>query len=190
MVILFQDILESKLEYRVSRLICTLGSPIWWTLYCWFNLGPFLITQACSQIEHGIMALFGPSDLLLGTHVQSLCDALDIPHLEARYSVSFENCQFIELDEKNWSKFTYFQEWFWKHFSRIFPQLTSLPRLDEPSIPRYDEILELDQGSHFIRRWFWFGETSRFGSNTIYQKFGIVHKTNHAWELSNGFGRN
>ena len=33
------------------------------------------------------MALFGPSDLLLGTHVQSLCDALDIPHLEARYKL-------------------------------------------------------------------------------------------------------
>ena len=40
--------------------------------------------KVCSQIEHGILALFGPSDLLLGTHVQSLCDALDIPHLEAR----------------------------------------------------------------------------------------------------------
>ena len=41
--------------------------------------------KACSQIQHGILALFGPSDLLLGTHVQSLCDALDIPHLEARW---------------------------------------------------------------------------------------------------------
>ena len=40
--------------------------------------------QVCSQIEHGILALFGPSDLLLGSHLQSLCDALDIPHLEAR----------------------------------------------------------------------------------------------------------
>lgn len=40
--------------------------------------------QVCSQIEHGILALFGPSDLLLGSHMQSLCDALDIPHLEAR----------------------------------------------------------------------------------------------------------
>ena len=28
--------------------------------------------------------LFGPSDLLLGSHMQSLCDALDIPHIEAR----------------------------------------------------------------------------------------------------------
>ena len=40
--------------------------------------------QVCGQIEHGMLALFGPSDLLLGSHIQSLCDALDIPHLEAR----------------------------------------------------------------------------------------------------------
>ena len=164
------------------------------TLYCWSNLSPFLITQACSQIEHGIMALFGPSDLLLGTHVQSLCDALDIPHLEARYSDPNLNSPFQKSIHRAWSRkcsSTFiFQEWFWKHFSRIFPQLTSLPRLDEPSIPRYDEIFELDQGSHFIWRWFWFGQTSRFGSNTIYQKFRVVHSTNHTWELSNGFGRN
>ena len=43
-----------------------------------------LVCQVCGQIEHGILALFGPSDLLLGSHMQSLCDALDIPHIEAR----------------------------------------------------------------------------------------------------------
>ncbi len=40
--------------------------------------------KVCGQVEHGILALFGPSDLLLGSHIQSICDALDIPHLEAR----------------------------------------------------------------------------------------------------------
>lgn len=30
------------------------------------------------------MALFGPSDMLLGSHMQSICDAMDIPHLESR----------------------------------------------------------------------------------------------------------
>lgn len=29
-------------------------------------------------------AIFGPQDYLLGSHIQSLCDALDIPHIEAR----------------------------------------------------------------------------------------------------------
>jgi hypothetical protein len=41
----------------------------------------------CGLVEHGILALFGPSDPLLGSHIQSICDALDIPHLEARNDI-------------------------------------------------------------------------------------------------------
>jgi len=43
--------------------------------------------KICQQVSYGIQALFGPSDLILGSHVQSLCDALDIPHLEARIDI-------------------------------------------------------------------------------------------------------
>lgn len=31
-----------------------------------------------------MQALFGPSDGTLGTHIQSICEALDVPHIEAR----------------------------------------------------------------------------------------------------------
>ena len=41
------------------------------------------MNQICQQVSYGIQALFGPSDLILGSNVQSLSDALDIPHLEA-----------------------------------------------------------------------------------------------------------
>ena len=44
----------------------------------------FNLFQICHQVSYGIQALFGPNDFILGSHVQSLCDALDIPHLEAR----------------------------------------------------------------------------------------------------------
>ncbi|XP_052133234.1 glutamate receptor ionotropic, kainate 2-like [Frankliniella occidentalis] len=40
--------------------------------------------QACRLVGGGVHALFGPTDPLLGTHVHSVCDALDIPHLEVR----------------------------------------------------------------------------------------------------------
>lgn len=43
-----------------------------------------LIFTACKQIDFGVQAIFGPSDPVLGPHVQSICDALDIPHLETR----------------------------------------------------------------------------------------------------------
>lgn len=32
----------------------------------------------------GVYAIFGPSDPIIGTHIQSICDALDIPHFESR----------------------------------------------------------------------------------------------------------
>ena len=43
--------------------------------------------KVCGQVEHGILALFGPSDPLLGSHIASICDALDIPHLESRNDI-------------------------------------------------------------------------------------------------------
>ena len=41
--------------------------------------------EACWQVQQGVFAIFGPSDPFLGSHVQSICDALEIPHLEARF---------------------------------------------------------------------------------------------------------
>lgn len=43
----------------------------------------------CRQMEYGVQALFGPSDPFLGAHVQSICEALNLPHIETR--VDFEN---------------------------------------------------------------------------------------------------
>ncbi|XP_075215419.1 glutamate receptor ionotropic, kainate 2 [Lycorma delicatula] len=44
--------------------------------------------KACKQMEFGVQAIFGPSDPLLGAHIQSICEALDVPHVEAR--IDFE----------------------------------------------------------------------------------------------------
>lgn len=38
----------------------------------------------CSHVSAGVQAIFGPSDHVIGAHIQSICDALDIPHLQAR----------------------------------------------------------------------------------------------------------
>lgn len=43
---------------------------------------------ACKQLSKSVQGIFGPSDPLLGAHIQSICEALDVPHLEAR--VDFE----------------------------------------------------------------------------------------------------
>lgn len=49
---------------------------------------------ACEQIQHGVQAVFGPADALLASHIQSICDALDIPHLESRLDLEPEYKEF------------------------------------------------------------------------------------------------
>lgn len=43
-----------------------------------------LLFAVCHQMESGVQAVFGPSDPVLGAHIQSICEALDIPHIESR----------------------------------------------------------------------------------------------------------
>lgn len=43
---------------------------------------------ACHLISSGVAAIVGPQDPILGSHVQSICDALDIPHVTFRISHS------------------------------------------------------------------------------------------------------
>ncbi|XP_050512412.1 glutamate receptor ionotropic, kainate 2-like isoform X2 [Diabrotica virgifera virgifera] len=50
--------------------------------------------KACQLVQYGVHAIFGPSDPLLGAHIHSICDALDIPHLEARLDVESDFKEF------------------------------------------------------------------------------------------------
>ncbi|XP_050301838.1 glutamate receptor ionotropic, kainate 2-like isoform X12 [Anthonomus grandis grandis] len=50
--------------------------------------------KACGQVKNGVYAVFGPSDPLLGAHIHSICDALDIPHLEARIDIDSDLKEF------------------------------------------------------------------------------------------------
>lgn len=55
---------------------------------------PLLFVTACQQVKYGVQAVFGPSDPILGQHIHSICDALDIPHLEARLDLDAEAKEF------------------------------------------------------------------------------------------------
>ena len=50
----------------------------------------FFLLLACFQVNSGVNAIFGPQDPILGNHIQSLCDALDIPHIESRVDLEPE----------------------------------------------------------------------------------------------------
>ncbi|KAI8115905.1 kainate 2, Glutamate receptor ionotropic [Lucilia cuprina] len=40
--------------------------------------------KVCRQLESGVQAIFGPTDPILATHIQSICESFDIPHIETR----------------------------------------------------------------------------------------------------------
>ena len=52
------------------------------------------VNSACQQVKFGVQGIFGPSDSSLGQHIHSICDALDIPHLEARLDLESETKEF------------------------------------------------------------------------------------------------
>ncbi|XP_044251335.1 glutamate receptor ionotropic, kainate 2 isoform X3 [Drosophila takahashii] len=52
--------------------------------------------KVCRQLEAGVQAIFGPTDALLAGHVQSICEAFDIPHIEVR----------IDLDQEHSKEFS------------------------------------------------------------------------------------
>lgn len=44
----------------------------------------FRHSTVCRQVQSGVQAIFGPTDASLSAHIQSVSDALDIPHIQIR----------------------------------------------------------------------------------------------------------
>ncbi|XP_037956642.1 glutamate receptor ionotropic, kainate 2 isoform X3 [Teleopsis dalmanni] len=40
--------------------------------------------RVCRQLETGVQSIFGPSNPLLASHIQSICETFDVPHVEIR----------------------------------------------------------------------------------------------------------
>ncbi|KAG8194662.1 hypothetical protein JTE90_003132 [Oedothorax gibbosus] len=43
------------------------------------------LVPVCSLLEKGVAAIFGPQDHLTSLHVGSICDEVDVPHIETRW---------------------------------------------------------------------------------------------------------
>jgi ionotropic glutamate receptor len=41
--------------------------------------------SVCHLLKSGVAALFGPESGTTSSHVQSICDAMEIPHIETRW---------------------------------------------------------------------------------------------------------
>jgi ionotropic glutamate receptor len=46
--------------------------------------------SVCKALESGVAGLFGPQSGPTASHIQSICDTLEIPHIETRWVYSME----------------------------------------------------------------------------------------------------
>ena len=44
---------------------------------------PFI--AVCKALKNGMAGLFGPQSSVTSSHIQSICDTLEIPHIETRW---------------------------------------------------------------------------------------------------------
>lgn len=53
---------------------------------------------ACNQAGLGVAAIFGPRSPGLAGHINSMCNTLEIPHLEARLEPRIDNTQLFAMN--------------------------------------------------------------------------------------------
>lgn len=71
--------------YALISIISLLRLYFIYNIYTIINTIYFtFFSLVCHQVHLGVQAVFGPTDPYIGNHIQSVFDALDIPHLESR----------------------------------------------------------------------------------------------------------
>lgn len=92
--------------------------------------------KVCSYVRAGVAAIFGPQSERASAHVQSICDALEIPHIETRwdYRVRREHYS-INLYPHPFSLskayFDLVREFEWTSFTILYEDNDGLVRLQE-----------------------------------------------------------
>ncbi|ROT84396.1 Glutamate receptor, ionotropic kainate 1 [Penaeus vannamei] len=104
--------------------------------------------KACKQITFGVQAIFGPFDPLLGSHIQSITDALDIPHLEARLDMEPQEKEFsINLFPSHLSLNQAYKDMIqflkWKKIAIIYEEDFGLMKLQEIIRSPPDKSIEI-----------------------------------------------
>ena len=54
-------------------------------IFSFFYFKLLFFVSVCHLLRSGVAALFGPQSGTTSSHVQSICDAMEIPHIETRW---------------------------------------------------------------------------------------------------------
>nr|CAD7443084.1 unnamed protein product [Timema bartmani] len=92
--------------------------------------------RMCHLLRSGVAAIFGPQSGQTASHVQSICDTMEIPHLETRwdYRLRRESCLVNLYPHPTTLSKAYVdlvKAWGWKSFTIIYENNEGLVRLQE-----------------------------------------------------------
>ncbi|XP_024943087.1 glutamate receptor ionotropic, kainate 2 isoform X6 [Cephus cinctus] len=92
--------------------------------------------RVCHLLKTGVAAIFGPQSAHTASHVQSICDTMEIPHLETRwdYRLRRESCLVNLYPHPTTLSKAYVdlvKAWDWKSFTIIYENNEGLVRLQE-----------------------------------------------------------
>ncbi|XP_047500092.1 glutamate receptor ionotropic, kainate 2-like [Penaeus chinensis] len=92
--------------------------------------------KVCSYVRAGVAAIFGPQSERASAHVQSICDALEIPHIETRWDYRARREHYsINLYPHPFSLskayFDLVREFEWTSFTILYEDNDGLVRLQE-----------------------------------------------------------
>ncbi|XP_012273725.1 glutamate receptor ionotropic, kainate 2 isoform X1 [Orussus abietinus] len=92
--------------------------------------------RVCHLLSSGVAAIFGPQSAHTASHVQSICDTMEIPHLETRwdYRLRRESCLVNLYPHPTTLSKAYVdlvKAWGWKSFTIIYENNEGLVRLQE-----------------------------------------------------------
>ncbi|XP_074099238.1 kainate-type ionotropic glutamate receptor subunit 1D isoform X7 [Cotesia typhae] len=92
--------------------------------------------RVCHLLSIGVAAIFGPQNAHTASHVQSICDTMEIPHLETRwdYRLRRESCLVNLYPHPTTLSKAYVdlvKAWGWKSFTIIYENNEGLVRLQE-----------------------------------------------------------
>ncbi|KAL7026707.1 hypothetical protein ACKWTF_005134 [Chironomus riparius] len=92
--------------------------------------------RVCHLMKTGVAAIFGPQSSHTASHVQSICDTMEIPHLETRwdYRLRRESCLVNLYPHPSTLSKAYVDlvnAWKWKSFTIVYETNEGLVRLQE-----------------------------------------------------------
>ena len=87
----------------------------------------FFSLTACGLLQNGVTALFGPQSELTSMHIQSICDDLEVPHINSRWEYRLRRDQlsvnlYPHPNVLNRAFLRLLEIWDWKEFFFVYEE--------------------------------------------------------------------